>query len=113
MEIATSRQGPIVVLTLSGNLTAGGAEFALPETVTGLVDDGHNLIVIDLGEVKYVDSAGLGALIRCYKRCTTAGGELRLAGVSARLRTLLELARLGDLFAIFDDVTEAVAARDE
>lgn len=112
MEIVTTRQAGVAVLGLSGNLTAGSPEESVLETVTGLLNEGCLRVVVDLAEVGYVDSAGLGCLVRCFKRCSDADGELRLASVNERLRSILALARLTDIFLIFDDVEAALDASD-
>jgi anti-anti-sigma factor len=112
MEIVTRSESGAQLVTLRGNLTAGGPEAELLETVTGLLNDGCRRVVVDLSSVVYVDSAGMGSLVRCFKRCSEVDGELRLAGVSSRLKTLLGLARLIELFQVFDDVDAALGAGD-
>jgi anti-sigma B factor antagonist len=112
MEIVTKGESGAQVVTLRGDLTAGGPEAELLETVSGLLRDGCRRVVVDLSSVVYVDSAGIGSLVRCLKRCGEVDGDLRLAGVSSRLKTLLDLARLIELFQVFDDVEAALDPGD-
>jgi len=112
MEIVTRREADVGVVGVEGHLTAGGPEGTLLDTVNSLLDDGCRRVVVDLSSVKYVDSAGLGCLVRCLQRCSDVDGEFRLAGVSSRLLSLLQLARLTDVFVIFDNVEAALGEVD-
>jgi anti-sigma B factor antagonist len=112
MEIMTRREADAAVVGVDGNLTAGGPDETLLDAVTDLLDSGCRRIVIDLSSAGYVDSAGMGCLVRCFQRCGDVDGELRLAGVSSRLLSLLRLARLTDVFVIFDTVEAALGEGD-
>jgi anti-sigma B factor antagonist len=112
MEIMTRREADVGVVGVEGHLTAGGPEGRLLETVTDLLEGECRCIVVDLSSVNYVDSAGLGCLVRCLQRCSDVDGEFRLAGVSSRLLSLLQLARLTDVFVIFDNVEAALGEGD-
>jgi anti-sigma B factor antagonist len=112
MKILTRIEKGVGVVGVEGNLTAGGPEGTLADTVKSLLDDECRRIVVDLSSVKYVDSAGLGCLVRCFQLCSDVDGEFRLAGVSSRLMSLLRLARLTDVLVIFDDVVTAVGEGD-
>jgi anti-sigma B factor antagonist len=101
--IQVSRSDDPVRLGVTGNLTAGGAEKELVAVVEGLVEEGVCELVLDLAAVGIVDSSGLGAMVRAYTTCATAGGWVKLAGVKPQLASVMKIARLDDVFEIVSD----------
>jgi anti-sigma B factor antagonist len=71
---------------------------------------GRRQVVLDLSELVFVDSSGLGVLIACLRQVSAAGGDLKLCGLSAQVRTLFELVRMHRLFSIFNSRDEAMRA---
>ena len=90
----------------------GGIELfpSLIQTVDGLLDGGERRIVIDLGALKFINSAALGYLVKTQQRLTKAGGRLALVRVQAVIRKVLTGAHLISLFGLFDSVEAAVAS---
>jgi anti-sigma B factor antagonist len=80
----------------------------LKRRLLGLSAVGKNKVLVDLTEVRFIDSSGLGALIAAYKSATTNGGILALAGLQPPVRSVFELTRLHRVFKVFETVTEAV-----
>jgi anti-sigma B factor antagonist len=109
MEIATSYERDAVVLRLEGNLTFGAGERSFSDQVQSLLEEGIHRIIVDLGQVEFVDSSGLGALIRAHTSANRSDGALSLVRVGPQMRNLLAVARLTDVLAIFDNTEQALA----
>ena len=111
MQIDERAVAGVTVLTVSGEITlnSGGGQ-ALKEKVAALMQQGQRQLVLELGGVTYVDSAGLGQLVQV--RLTTAGrgGTLKLANTGPRLRQLLTVAKLSSLFDAHETEAAAVAS---
>jgi anti-sigma B factor antagonist len=108
MDIAERVNGAIVILDPSGRLTFADGQVALNERIHALVDRGHRQVVINLAQVDYVDSAGLGELVNAQAILSKAGGRLRLAAATQRVRELLSVTRLLTVLQAFDTEAEAI-----
>lgn len=98
----------IVILDLEGRLVAGDAMSQLRDKVTGLIAEGKSRIVLNLKEVDYIDSSGLGSMVICYTSAKKQGGALKLLSLNRRNVELLVLTKLTTVFEIFDDEQQAV-----
>ena len=98
----------VTVLDLSGRITVGEDGTLLKDKLYSLLHQGKKDVLLNLGEVQYVDSAGLGALVGAYKIVTRDGGELKLLNVTKRLRDLLSITNLLTVFETFDSEDEAI-----
>jgi anti-sigma B factor antagonist len=106
---ATSRQvGDATVIDISGRITVGEGNIALREIVRDLTDKGTKKIVLNLGEVIYVDSSGIGELVKTHTTIRNKGGELKLAGLNQRVNDLLQMTRLSSVFDIQKDEASAI-----
>jgi anti-sigma B factor antagonist len=101
------REG-IAILDLAGTLTVGDAATALRTTLRELVSAGRSNVVLNLAEVDYIDSTGLGALVVCFTSLRKSGGRLVLLNLIRRHLELLVLTKLSTVFEIFDDEQDAV-----
>ena len=101
--------GDASILKLSGQIVIGGGDAALIEAVTRLLDGGAKRVVIDLSRVSYMDSSGLGALVACRRTAAAQDVPLVLLHPAGKVRDLLQLTGLGELFRIFQDEGEAAA----
>ena len=110
MKFKTSVQGNVTVFHLDGNLMGGPDATALNSKLHELVENGKTQVVIDLKKVDFMNSSGLGLLIGGASLMKNSGGGLKLACVSAKIMTLIKIARLGSVFETFGNVPEAVAA---
>jgi anti-sigma B factor antagonist len=109
MNMQEKRVGHVVVLTVDGDITLGESGAArLAETVRRLVQRGEEQLVLDLGRVRYVDSAGLGELVQCAAIARNRGSVVKLVNVTKRLRDLLVVTKLLTVFDCFDREEEAV-----
>ena len=98
----------IAVLTVCGELDLSAAP-QLQERLLELADDGHRRIVVDLEGVEFIDSAGLGVLVRGFKRARLHDGDLALVCTRERILKLLEITSLTRVFGVHPSVDEAVA----
>jgi anti-sigma B factor antagonist len=98
MKIIRRHVGNVSVLDLAGRLTSTDGSGLLKDAVDDLVADGRTQIVLNLSQLAYVDSGGLGEMIACHLRTTKAGGGLKLAHTTARIDDLLAITRLVTVF---------------
>jgi anti-sigma B factor antagonist len=108
MQTNTRHVGDIAVLDISGRITLGEGNVMLREIVRELVDKGHKKIILNLGEVHYVDSSGIGELVKTHTTVRNQGGQLRLVNLSKRLHDLLQMTRLSNVFDVDGDEARAV-----
>ncbi len=95
------------VLRLTGRLDAASVK-NFKDTVSSLVKKEICNIVIDMKEVEFIDSSGLGSLVSCLRIVNNEGGDIRLSSLQNQIRSLLELTRMHRVFQIFDDTDTAV-----
>ena len=84
----------VVILDLEGKLMIGDGDILLREKVENLLEAGHRRIILDLANVPYVDSAGLGEIVRCYTTLSRKNGRLKLRNPSKRIQDLLKVTKL-------------------
>lgn len=108
---ATVRQiGHVAVVDLVGKVTIGEGDVVLRETVTELLEAGQRHILLHLEKVKYMDSAGIGELVACYKRAKEKGGTVKLLQPTGKVLDLLQLTKLEEVFDTFSDEREALVS---
>ena len=100
----------VAIVDLSGRITLGEASVAVRDVINDIMGNGHKKIVLNLAEVNYVDSSGIGVLVSCLSSVRKHGGELKLVNVTKRIRDLLQITKLYSLFDIKDDEATAVAS---
>jgi anti-sigma B factor antagonist len=108
MQIDQRAVGDVVVLDLKGRVTMGEGDELLKDKVNSLVNQGHKKIVLNLAEVPYIDSAGLGEIVRTYTTVSRQGGSLKLLNLTKRITDLLSITKLLTVFETFDSEGEAV-----
>ena len=108
MQIAERESGAVTVLDLSGKITMGEDGNLLKDKLQSLLHQGKKNILFNLGQVSYVDSAGLGAIVSAYTTVTREGGSLKLANVTKKLQDLLSITKLLTVFETFDSEDEAL-----
>ncbi len=113
MKITSSTDGDVTVLELDGNLTIGAADEAFSGVVDRLLERGRAVIVLDMEQVRLVDSTGLGSLVRTHHRCVQAGGEVRLSNIGFDVWKLLESAQLTRVIPIFENRVMAIEGRSD
>lgn len=105
----TSRQvGDVTVLDAAGRITLGEGASQFRDTIRELIAKGHKKILLNLSEVSYIDSSGIGELVSGFTTVTNGGGQLKLVGLSKRIKDLLQITKLYTVFDVYDDETDAV-----
>ena len=108
MQTATRQAGGVTVVDISGRITVGEGNVVLREIVRDLAEKGKKAIVLNLGEVQYIDSSGIGELVKAHTTIRNQGGQLKLTNLSKRVHDLLEMTRLSAVFDIQKDETSAI-----
>jgi anti-sigma B factor antagonist len=108
MQIEERTIGDVVVLDLKGKVTLGQGDELLKDKVNSLVNQGHRKIVLNLADVPYVDSAGLGEIVRTYTTVSRQGGSMKLLNLTKRITDLLSITKLLTVFETFDVESDAV-----
>ena len=109
MNIARKQIGNIIVLHLSGRITIE-VSGQLKEAVASALAEGHKSIVLEMGGVTYVDSSGLGEIVRCHTSASRQDASIRLASVGKKSKDLLVLTKLIMVFSVYDTEAEAIAS---
>jgi anti-sigma B factor antagonist len=108
MKITERQVKDVTILDLEGKILIGEGDDALREAVTRVVDSGKSKILLNLAEVPYVDSAGLGEIVRCYTTVSRKNGRLKLLNLTKKIRDLLSITKLLTVFETFETEDEAV-----
>ncbi len=102
------RVDDVVIVELKGKLTLGGGDVQLRQVMNDLLDRGEKKILLDLGGVGYMDSAGTGELVAAYTSASNQQAEVKLLNLTAKTRELLQFTQLISVFEDYSDVAEAV-----
>lgn len=108
MSVSERRIGAVTIVDVTGKLVQGEAGDALRDKVGSLLQQGRGQIVVNLGDVSYMDSSGLGTLVSAYATASRQGGALKLLNLTKRLQDLLVITKLLNVFECFDDEAAAV-----
>jgi anti-sigma B factor antagonist len=111
-ELEERLVGLVTVLDLSGRLTIDHEAHRLKDKINSLILQGRTRVVLNLGEVSYIDSGGLGQLVASYTSLSKAAGGLKLVNVNRRNHDLLSITRLVTVFDTYDSEEEAIRAFD-
>src|SRR5678815_2586689 len=101
MQIDERTVGDVLVLDVKGRITLGEGDELLKDKVNSLLNQGHKKIVLNLAEVPYIDSAGLGEIVRTYTTVSRQGGSLKLLNLTKRITDLLAITKLLTVFETF------------
>lgn len=108
MKIATRKVGEIAILDLEGKILIGDGCQELRDAICAALDGGTNRILLNLSGVSYMDSTGLGEVIRNYKTVIDKGGKLKLLNLTSRIRDLMSMTKLLTVFEVFENEPEAL-----
>src|SRR4029453_6636275 len=108
MQIEERAIGEVVVLDLKGRVTLGEGDELLKDKVNSLLNQGYKKIVLNLAEVPYIDSAGLGEIVRTYTTLSRQGGNLKLLNLTKRITDLLAITKLLTVFETYDSENDAI-----
>jgi anti-sigma B factor antagonist len=110
MKANVRQIGHVSVVDLNGKITIGEGDVALRNAVQGILEDGNQHILLNLEKVSYMDSAGIGELVACYKRAKEKDGSVKLLNPSGKVYDLLSLTKLEEVFETFTDEKEALVS---
>src|SRR5689334_21715093 len=110
MKASTRQADGITLVDLSGRITLGERSVILRDTVRDLVAKDNKKILLNLGDVNYIDSSGIGELVSAFTSVRNQGGELKLLNLTKKVHDLLQITKLYTVFDIRDDETAAVGA---
>jgi anti-sigma B factor antagonist len=108
MEIAERTVSDITVLDLKGKMTLGEGDELLKDKINSLLAAGKKKLVLNLEGVPYIDSAGLGEIVRTFTTVSRQGGSLKLLNLTKRIEDLLSITKLLTVFETFDTEAEAI-----
>jgi anti-sigma B factor antagonist len=110
MKLEVRHENDVTVVIPVGSLVIGAPEKTMSDAVSRLLIDGRTRLVIDLAEVKKIDSSGIETLLIACQRAREHGGDVKLVHVASRFQTLLEIAQLTNVLKIYPNVAEAIAS---
>ena len=108
MKIEERASGDVMILDLKGKLTIGEGDEFLKDKINSLIQQGHRKLLMNLEGVPYVDSAGLGEIVRTYTTVSRQGGSLKLLNLTKRIEDLLAITKLLTVFDTYDSEQEAL-----
>jgi len=108
MHIDERNVGGVIIFDMKGKMTLGDGDELLRTKVAGAIEKGSKKIVLNLGDVPYIDSAGLGEIVRSYTTVSRQGGSLKLLNLTKRITDLLSITKLLTVFDTFESEGDAV-----
>ena len=108
MKFSIRNKGEIVIIDIEGKILLGEGDVEIKQTVDDLLKKGVLNIILNLAKVSYIDSAGLGEIIRCFTALRRSGGSLKLLSPNARVIDLLNITNLLNVFDSYDDEATAL-----
>jgi len=110
VKLTTRQVGDVTVIDVSGRITLGEGSSALRDVLRELTAKGNKKILLNLGEVTYIDSSGIGELVSGFTTVANQGGTLKLLSLTKRVKDLLQITKLYTVFDVKDDEATAVSA---
>jgi anti-sigma B factor antagonist len=110
VKISTRQVDGVTVLDMSGRITLGEGSVQLRDHVRDLLSKGQKHILLNLGDVTYIDSSGIGELVSAFTTVKNQGGELKLLNLTRKVHDLLQITKLYTVFDVKDDEASAVAS---
>ena len=110
MKVSTREVDEVTIVDLSGQIKLGEGTTALRDTVKQLANKGRKKILLNLGEINYIDSSGIGELISAFTSVRKQGGDLMLLHLTKKVQDLLQITKLYTVFQVMDDEAAAIAA---
>ena len=110
VKLTTRQVGNVSVVDVEGRITLGEGSSALREALRDLVAKNQNKILLNLGDVSYIDSSGIGELVSGFTTVSNSGGMLKLLNLNKRVKDLLQITKLYTVFEVFDDEAAAISS---
>ena len=108
MTIRERQLDGVVILDLTGRVTIGEGTLVLRKKIERLLDGDLRLLLLNLAGVDYIDSSGLGEIVRSFTTVRNAGGDLKLLGLTRRVRDLMQITKLLTVFDVFEHESDAL-----
>ena len=108
VKLNTRQVGDVTVIDVAGRITLGEGSSALRDSLRDLVKSDHKKILLNLKDVTYIDSSGIGEMVSGFTTITNNGGQLKLEGLSKRVKDLLQITKLYTVFEVYDDEADAI-----
>jgi anti-sigma B factor antagonist len=110
MKASTRQVDGITIVDLSGRITLGEGSVILRDAIKDLLGKGQKKILLNLGDVSYIDSSGIGELVSAFTSVRNQGGELKLLHLTKKVHDLLQITKLYTVFDVKDDEATAISA---
>ena len=110
MKINVRNVGNVAVVDLSGKITIGEGDILLRDKIHELLESGKKNLLLNMEKVSYMDSAGIGELVACYKRAREKSGTVKLLKASGKVADLLQLTKLQEVFETFENEKDALGS---
>ena len=108
VKLNTRQVGDVSVVDVAGRITLGEGSSALRDLLREMVGKGQKHILLNLGEVSYIDSSGIGELVSGFTTVTNSGGQLKLLNLNKRVKDLLQITKLYTVFDVHEDEAGAI-----
>jgi anti-sigma B factor antagonist len=108
VKLSNRQVGDVTVVDATGRITLGEGASTLRDTMRDLTAKGSKKLLLNLSEVSYIDSSGIGEMVSSFTTVTNHGGQLKLLGLSKRVKDLLQITKLYTVFEVFEDEASAV-----
>ena len=108
VKLNTRQVGDVSVVDVAGRITLGEGSSALRDSIREMVSKNQKKILLNLGEVNYIDSSGIGELVSGFTTVTNSGGTLKLLNLNKRVKDLLQITKLYTVFDVHDDEAGAI-----
>jgi anti-sigma B factor antagonist len=108
VKLNTRQVGNVSVIDVAGRITLGEGSAALRETLRDMVAKNQTKILLNLADVTYIDSSGIGELVSAFTTVTNTGGQLKLLNLNKRVKDLLQITKLYTVFEVKEDEADAI-----
>lgn len=108
VKLSTRQVGDVTVVDAEGRITLGDGSTAFRDLIKDLTTKGNKKVLLNLGEVSYIDSSGIGELVSAYTTVSNAGGDLKLLNLNKRVKDLLQITKLYTVFQVHEDEAAGV-----
>lgn len=110
VKLTTRQVGDVTLIDAAGRITLGEGSSTFRDTLKDLTAKGQKKLLLNLAEVSYIDSSGIGELVSGYTTVSNAGGSLKLLNLTKRIHDLLQITKLYTIFEVFDDEAKGLAS---
>ena len=110
MKLSTRQVDGVTIVDCSGRITLGEGSVMMRDTIRDLLAKGNKKLILNLGEVNYIDSSGIGELVSAFTTVRNQGGDLKLLNLTKKVHDLLQITKLYTVFDVKDDEASAIAS---